>query len=264
LERVIFANTWEKFFYEADLLSFEDFFYYTTDSLIDKNEKREVITFHAGKDTESRQFFLKRFIKPHFKDIFFTWRSTGRLCSQAKYEWDCANFLIQNGVESYKPVCYGEQIKLGLERKSFFVTEKLPGQCMTDFVTEQWQNLERQEKERIIEGLGVFVRKIHDLKVSFPDLYLWHIFIEQKEDQWEFAVIDLHRMVRKVSNINKQIKNLGRFDHSMTEKYFDKSLRRLFLESYAGKNWPSTIDELQEKVSKYSFAISSRRKPLPY
>ncbi|MHC5076428.1 MAG: lipopolysaccharide kinase InaA family protein, partial [Planctomycetota bacterium] len=211
MERVIFANTWEKFFSEAGLLSFEDFFYYATDSLIGKNEKREVITFHAGKETEGRQFFLKRFIKPHFKDIFFTWRGTGRLCSQGKYEWDCANFLIQNGIESYKPVCYGEQIKLGLERRSFFVTEKLPGECMTDFVKEQWPNLERHEKETIIRELGLFVRKIHDLKVSFPDLYLWHIFLRQEEGQWEFAIIDLHRMIYNVFKTNEQIKNLGRF-----------------------------------------------------
>jgi hypothetical protein len=135
---------------------------------------------------------------------------------------------------------------------------------MTDFVSEQWQNLERHEKEAIIRELGLFVRKIHDLKIGFPDLYLWHIFIKQKEGQWEFAIIDLHRMTRNVTNINEQIKNLGRFDHSMTEKYFDKSLRRLFLESYAGKDWPGSADKLQEKVKKYSDAISLRRKPQPY
>jgi hypothetical protein len=50
----------------------------------------------------------------------------------------------------------------------------------------------------------------------------------------------------------------------MTEKYFDESLRRLFIESYAGKRWPGSIDELQEKVNKYSIAISSRRTPQPY
>jgi hypothetical protein len=71
-------------------------------------------------------------------------------------------------------------------------------------------------------------------------------------------------MIYNVFNTNEQIKNLGRFDHSMTEKYFDKSLRRLFLESYAGRDWPGSIDKLQEKVNKYSDAISSRRKPQPY
>jgi hypothetical protein len=264
LEKVFFANTWETYFSKAGLLSFEDFFYNTNGQLIGKNEKREVITFHAGNSGENKQFFLKCFNKPHLKDIFFTWRGSGRLCSQGRYEWDCANFLIQSGIETYKPVCYGEQTKLGLERKSFFITEKLPGQCMTDFVTEKWQDLERQEKERIIKDLGVFIRKIHDLKINFPDLYLWHIFLRQKEGQWEFAIIDLHRMVCNVSNTNKQLKNLGRFDHSMTDKYFDSSMRRLFLESYAGRDWPGGIDKLQEKVKKYSDTISSRRKPLPY
>ena len=263
MKRVIFSNKWETYFSKAGLSSFEDF-YHINGHLVSKNEKRKVITFHVDDGINSKQFYIKCFKKPHLKDIFFAWRRSGRLCSQGKYEWDCANFLLQNGIGTYKPVCYGEDTILGLDQSSFFVNQKLQGQSLTDFVSKQWQNLERREKEDFIKDLGVFVRKIHNLNINFPDLYLWHIFIDRHEDQCEFSIIDLHRMARNVISTNGKIKNLGRLDHSMTEKHFDQSLHRLFIESYAGNDWPGSIKELHAKVMKYSAAVSLKRKPWVY
>ena len=46
--------------------------------------------------------------------------------------------------------------------------------------------------------------------ISLPDLYVWHIFLttEMASGKLEFAVIDLHRMKRNVTNKNEQLKNL--------------------------------------------------------
>ena len=71
-------------------------------------------------------------------------------------------------------------------------------------------------------------------------------------------------MSHNTKDKNKQIKNLGRLDHSMTDKYFDDNLRKLLVESYAGDDWPSPIDKLYRKVSKDSAAVSSKRNPKPY
>ena len=128
-----------------------------------------------------KEFFMKRFFNPHLKDIFFTFRNFGRICSQAMCEWKNADILLGNGVVTYKPLCYGEQKILGVERRSFFVTEKLRGQCFTDFLSRRWAGLDRIEREKIITGLAVFVRRIHDAGISLPDLYVWHIFITEKK-----------------------------------------------------------------------------------
>ncbi len=266
MQRVVFADSREQFFNQHGLKSLGDFFEFSPVETIGTNNKRSVVTFSLGKDSQKKQFFMKRFFHPHFKDMFFTWRSFGRLCSQAQCEWENAKLLLEGGIETYRPVCYGEKTKCGIEAKSFIVTEKLPGHALTDFVRQKWHNLQKQQKEKIIAGMAKFIRKIHTLNISLPDLYVWHIFLKENSDtkDYDFAVIDLHRMSRNVTNKNTQIKNLGRLHHSMVDKYFDEELKRSFIESYAGDDWDGDINTLASQVKKYSDAVSAKRNPKPY
>ena len=266
MKRIVFADSWQPVLAEFGLESFDDFFGYCGGERINKNNKREVITFTLGQGSHKKQFFMKRFFKPHFKDMLFAWRNFGGFFSQGRCEWENTKLLSCNGIVTYRPTCYGEQINWGLETKSFIVTEKLQAQPLTDFVQQKWQSLKTEQKEKIIADLAVLVRRIHDLNISLPDLYLWHIFIKesQKADVWDFAVIDLHRMARNVTNQNHKIRNLGALDHSMLDKYFDDATRRLFIESYAGRDWPGDIAKLFSKVKNRSKAISSRRNQKPY
>jgi tRNA A-37 threonylcarbamoyl transferase component Bud32 len=265
VQKIIYANSWENFFARSGLKSLDDFFDYSPVETIGINNKRSVVAFVLGPDSQKKHFFMKRFNRPHFKDMFFTWRSFGQACSQARCEWENAHLLLDNGIETYRPVCYGEKTKCGIENKSFIVTEKLQGIAMTDFVREKWHNLTREQKEIIIAGIGTFIHKIHALNISLPDLYIWHIFIkENTENKYEFAVIDLHRMSRNVTRKNIQIENLGRLHHSMTAKYFDEKLKRLLIESYATADMDIDVNTFTAWVTKQSDVVSARRNPKPY
>ena len=275
MQKIVYANSWSQFFAEFGLKSFDDFFEYSAAKPIGRNNKRSVVTFSLGPESQKKHFFMKRFFRPHFKDMFFAWRSFGRFCSQAQCEWENARLLIDNGIETYRPVCYGEKAKCGVENKSFIITEKLQGQALTDFVRQQWHSLQRQQKEKIITGLAAFVRRIHALNISLPDLYVWHIFLTENtlNNEYSFAVIDLHRMSRNVTNKNTQMKNLGRLHHSMVDGYFDEKLKQLFIESYAaplssvddGNNgWDGDATALAAQVKKASDAVSAKRNPKPY
>jgi len=265
VERIVFTENWEKPCQEIGLNTFNDFFNVTDGTVIGKNNKRNVISFERAIDSKTKQFFMKRFSRPHFKDIFFAWKSFKRPCSQAQLEWENANFLLKNQIGTYKPVCYGEKYCCGLEKKSFFVTEKLKKQCLTDFLAQNWENTEKARKEKLVKDLGGFIRKIHNFNISLPDLYVWHIFLdEETTGEFEFAVIDLHRMSQNVKKQKHYLKNLGRFHHSMIDKYFDDHLRRLFIEAYAGNDWPKSVDYLETAVKRYSAKISKRRNPKPY
>jgi len=266
LEKVVFAGTWWKFFAKFGLESFDDFFDYSQGQTINKNTKRNVSELAFGEGDNRKVFFRKRFFSPHVKDMIFAWRSFGSLISQAAVEWHNANMLFENGIETYRPVCYGAQTKFSLERKSFFITEKLSGMALTDFVSEKWSQLSQQQKEAIIVSLGKLVRKIHEAQISLPDLYIWHVFIKENlnSEQYDFAVIDLHRMGHNISNQNQLLKNLGRLDHSMIDEHFDEAIRQLFVECYAGNDWPGGAKSLALKVKKYSKALSARRKPRLY
>ena len=266
MERIIFADLWESFFAGYGLKSFDDFFGYSRGQTINTNSKRDVVMFTLGEGAKQKRFFMKRFHNPHFKDMLFTRGSFGGFCSQSRCEWENTNLLLSNGVDTYRPSCYGERTKWGIEKESFSITEELAGQCLTDFISANWPQLTQPQKEEIVAGMAKAIRRIHDAGISLPDLYVWHIFIKQSENssRWEFAFIDLHRMSHNVTCRNKQIRNLGALDHSMVDKYFDESLRQLFFESYAGCDWPGDIDKMIAKAKRRSKAISRRRKPKPY
>ena len=211
---------------------------------------------------------MKRFFNPHLKDILFTFRNFGNVYSQAMCEWKNANILLENSVGTYRPICYGEQKVLGLERKSFFVTEKLNGECFTDFLGRRWAWLERCEKEKITCEMAAFVRRIHDTAISLPDLYVWHLFIEEKTNEsadssYEFAVIDLHRM-RINAGRAQRIRDLGALDFSMLDTYFDDELRRFFLDSYMSGATGSAKESFWRSVKKRSSVLSGRRRRPSY
>ena len=219
-----------------------------------------------GEGDKRKVIYIKRFNYPHFKDLVSSIFDFGKVLSQAAIEWENANYLLSKGIGTYSPVCYGERTIFGLERKSFFVSEEVDGICLTDFVGERWGGMSRVQKEKLMKKLGRFVRRIHDAGINFPDLYVWHVFVTKAKagEECDFSIIDLHRIKQQVKNRSKQVRNLGRFEYSMRDKYFDDSLRQVFIESYAGDERQEEIDKLAGKVKRYSKKILSRRNQKPY
>jgi len=264
VQRIVFADSWSDFFAEFDLKSFDDFFENLEAKTIGVNKKRNVVSFSLGPDSHKKKFFMKRFSHPHFKDMIFSWRNIGRPCSQARYEWENVRLLLENGIETYRPVCFGEKIKYGIENSSFFVTEELQSQCLTDFIRQNWDGFQQQQKEKVITGLAAFIRKIHDSNICLPDLYVWHIYITESAGEYEYAVIDLHRMSRNVTNRRPKLKNLGRMHHSMLDRYFDEELKQLLVKSYAADGQHGDVTKLLAKVKRYSDAVSAKRRQVQY
>lgn len=265
MKRVVFANSWSAFFAEFNLETFDDFFENLSAKVIGVNKKRNVTTFGLGPNSQSKRFFMKHFSHPHFKDVLFSWSNIGRPCSQARYEWENARLLLNNGIETYRPVCFGEKITCGIENSSFLVTEELQSRCLADFIRQNWPSFRQQQKEEIVAGLGQFIRKIHDLNISLPDLYVWHIYIsENAAGRYDYAVIDLHRMSRNVTSRSQKIKNLGRMYHSMLDSYFDEELKQLFVKSYNVGGQHGDFTKLPAKVKRCSDAISAKRKQIQY
>lgn len=262
--KIKFANGWEEVFKNSGLKSFKDFFSYSAGKLINENKKRDVVLMTIGEGERRKELFMKRFYDPHFKDMLFTLGNFGRICSQAQFEWNNANLLLQNGIDTYKPICCGWESVCGLEKRSFFITEKIYGICLADFVTQNWANLNQDQKENIFAGIGTFVLKIHDAKISFADLYIWHIFITESAGQYSFAVIDLHRMKINTTSRRQQIRNLGAFDFSLSEKYFDDQIRNVFFNAYFAESRPGRKKDFLRKVKNRSKQLANRRRRQSY
>ena len=263
MRKIEFAEDQAQLFKDSGLESFEDFFDYSKGEMVNANKKRNVLAITLKTGGGQKEFFMKCFFSPHFKDMFFTFQNFGHLCSQAQCEWENANILLANGIDTYRPVCFGFQTVFGVERKSFFVTEKLSGCCLADFVTGNWSKLSHKQKEGLIRSMAKFVRKIHDAKISLPDLYIWHLFVSEKNlGEYDFAVIDLHRMKVDTTGETERARNLGALDFSMSEKYFDEKLRRIFLDAYAGSDYNQ--DRLWRKMKRRSKILSGRRRRQNY
>jgi len=262
VERVVFADSWRPFFSEIGLESFDDFYDYAGGTKIGQNNKRNVYRLTLGREPDSKVFYIKRFHDSHFKDMLTAWRNFGRLTSQAGIEWGNADLLLRNGIDTYKPVCMGERIVWKLERKSFLITEQLKSTCLLDFVVERWRSLDRAQQEKIIVAMGKLARRVHELNISLPDLYIWHIYIDEGslEDNCCLSVIDLHRMLRNVRNANKKIGDLGKLYWSLSGEYFDDEHKDLLVATYAGDSQPDNKDRIVRKVLRQAAITDSRRK----
>ena len=260
-----FEKDYCKWFAGFGLRSFEDFFSYSDGKLIGRNKKRDVAAFDMESGGTKKEFFIKRFIRPHFKDMLFTCRNSGHPCSQGQYEWENAKYLLDNGIKTYRPVCFGTDTRFGIEFRSFFVTEKLTGPCLSDFIAENWNGMSSEEKKRVIANVGRFVRRLHDIGVNMPDLYVWHLYLEGDDPATcDFALIDLHRMRTGAIKRARVVRDLAAMDFSMSEKYFDDEMRRYFIESYLQAEEGSQAGSLYEKMRTRSKVLSTRRHPPAY
>jgi hypothetical protein len=213
------------------------------------------------------EFFMKRFHDPHLKDIFHTIVNHGSVCTQASSEYQYAKHLLENGIETYHPVCYGQKTIFGLERKSFFITKKIEGICLTDFITENWDLIDRNQKEQIVLAMGKIARKLHDARISMPCLFVWHLFLLNDalaDNRYEFAVIDLHRAKINFILQCNYWRNLGDLYFSLSEKRFDKGLREILLEAYIADGHPLDKNTLKRKIMKRAHKLYSRRRAMDY
>lgn len=264
MQRIEFVEGWVDVFESFGLESFDDFFDYPDGQIVNRNSRRNVIFMRLGSDGSQREFYMKRFFDPHLRDILSVWFNFGTICSQAACEWENANILLTNGVDTYRPVCFGEQTRFGLENRSFFVTEKLKGKCLTDYIKENFPNIANEQKEKIMMSLAKVIRTLHNAHISLPDLYTWHIFISEDQGRYHFAVIDLHRMRRNTHGRYGQIRNLGAFEYSMIDDYFDERLKQTFRDAYMGDDFPCDKDTFWRKVKKRRDVILRRRKKPVY
>jgi hypothetical protein len=276
MKQVVFSNPWRTFFEELGFRGFEDFFDAFEGTQINKNTKRSVLTRTFEQGPQSRTFFLKRFFNPHFKDMLFALYNWRRPCSQGRLEWNCANYLLSHGIGTYRPACFGEISLMGVERRSFFLTEKLPGMSMMDFLKQHWSAINTRRQEKFLSDLAGFIRRIHGLGVSLPDLYVYHIFVEQcklgvnadgKEDAYSFAVIDLHRMSINVPSWRMpaaRVENLARLNFSLRDEYISPAQRQFLLRQSLNDLPESKVDDMIEKILRRGDQLRHRRKQPVY
>lgn len=261
-----FDLTYEPIFMQNGLKTFDAFFTYQQGKIINRNEKRDVTILELPAQDGPSIFFMKRFHRPHIKDMLFTFRNFGKFCSQAELEWRNTRTLLDNGIETYHPVCWGTQTCCGIERRSFFITRKIQGRSLIDFLFEHWSIFGQSEKETLVRAIAQFFEKIHRAQLNLPDSYLWHLFVTEPvgpQQEYRFAIIDLHRMQIRAASPQHAARNLGALFFSLPEEWFDDRLRELLINTYleqAHRDLLASRDSFIDEVKKREKMLTARRR----
>jgi len=261
MDKIAFADSWEPYFTNLGLTTFDDFYDYTDTATVNKNQKRNVQRLVLGDDADGRTFFMKRFHSPHFKDMLAARRTCGRRTSQAGVEWHNARYLLENNIATYEPVCMGERTRWGIETNSFFITLELEAVCLRDLVVDNWRGLDRRQQENILVTAAKLVQTIHRLDISFPDLYIWHLFLPAASlsGDCHFSLIDLHRMSSGVRSQKRKITDLSRLCWSMVPEYFDEEHKQLLLDTYLNDFNTSQREALKRVIERYEATLNRRK-----
>ncbi len=260
MDKVVFAESWERYFARLGLTTFDDFYNYPETVTVNRNRKRDVLKLTLGEGPDRNVFFMKRFHDPHLKDILAAWRGCDGLASQAGVEWRNARRLQENGIGTYQGVCMGQRTCWGLEKASFFLTLELDAVCLRDFVIAHWQTLDRHRQEEIVVAMARFARNLHGLDISLPDLQLWHLYLPPGGSPTDgpLSVIDLHRMTWLVRSEKKKAKDVGRLLWSMLPDYFDADHRQLLLDTYLADRSETRRRTLIRSIERFEATLNRR------
>lgn len=258
MKKVIFQDGWEDLFIQNNLETVEDFFQFNKGEIINRNSKRNVMTFELEANGQKERFFMKRFYEPHFKDTLASFFNFKKICSQACSEFYNVQKLLSLGIPTYEPVCYGREMQGPIEKRSLFITKELSGKCLTDYLADNWADMSASQKQSLLTAMAELLAKAHKAKLSLPDIYVWHYWVLSETPEYLLGKIDLH-MTKHNANIGDQIRDLGALHYSMNNNYFCEDDKEFVLDKYFELSGRSKA-KLYRKIIGRSKKVSSRKK----
>jgi len=169
-----------------------------------------------------------------FKNLF-----SGRLpVLGAGNEWQALRRLMALGVDTMRPVAFGERGANPAARHSFILTEELaPTISLEDFCRD-WRTIPPAPtlKRALIRRVAEMARRMHRGGVNHRDFYLCHFLLHLPVDVRtpKLSLIDLHRaQVRQTVPLRWRNKDLAALyfsalDIGLTQRDFLRFLRRYF------------------------------------
>ncbi|MDD5327735.1 MAG: lipopolysaccharide heptosyltransferase II [Phycisphaerae bacterium] len=183
--------------------------------------------------------FLKRYDSPPVIDQLKNWLSAHKRISCGLFAFKPAVKLAEAGVNTPKTISYGEQWGMFFEKRSFIIAEKIPEaeslekklpDCFNSPATIENLKLRRD----FITRLADFVKKFHETKYRHRDLYLCHIFYD---DKGQFHLIDLARTFKPILFSERfRVKDIAQLYYSAHNRYFSKTDRIRFYLRYTGQS----------------------------
>jgi hypothetical protein len=233
-------------FRKLGLKNIDDIFSFSGGKNLTKDELaafRQRIMFNT--DSPKVVLFLKRYQDVPKSRQLKNWLIRRKRISTMSCDLQPAENLKSFGINTPKTIAFGREWKGLFEKRSFIITEKIPGSASLE---EKLPDGFSRQRKNFIESLAAFVQKFHKTGYRHRDLYLCHIFCNP---QGQFTLIDLNRVFKPLFFSQKyRLKDLAQLYYSAPGKIFTKADRLRFFLAYLQKNKLSKRDKILIKKIK--------------
>jgi hypothetical protein len=238
LDKTFFADEQSaELLQKAGLTSIDEVFKYSGgDELVKEN-----IGKHRSRtmiEIEGKTYFLKRYTNTPMSKQIANWIDHGQKKSTADYDRGPVQLFEKADILTPKTVAYGCQWKLGFEKRSFIITEKIASaQSLEKRLPDCFYggNTPGNHKRKceFIEKLARFAKRFHQSKMRHRDFYFAHLFLNTDD---ELYLIDLQRVfMPEILSERYRVKDIAQLHYSAPGDIVSCSDRMRFLKHYLGK-----------------------------
>ncbi len=202
---------------------------------------------HQKNGRQTTTVFLKRYDGPPILTQLRNWLSHRSRNSCSFLEFEQTNELATTGINTPKIISYGQQLGVFFEKRSFIITEKIPNaesleRKLPNFFTDPATTENLKLRRGFIAQLAGFVKKFHQTNFRHRDLYLSHIFYD---DKGKFHLIDLARAFKPIILSQRfRVKDIAQLYYSAPAKYFSNTDRLRFYFGYTGRDKLTDKDKI--------------------
>lgn len=198
------------------------------------------------------------FVVKNFKGMYFFNRLAYSLFrpSKAVRSYNYSAVLNQKGITTPPHVAWIDCYKLGFLTRSYFVSVYAPNETLEQVM----RSSEEGTNPVLLRHLAAFILKLHHLGIYHEDLSLGNILVINKNDGYDFALVDLNRIKFHKINYQKGLRNFG------TLRMKDDDLR-LVISEYArlsGEDAQSSIETFRRYEKRKTFLRRLRRRIRAY
>jgi hypothetical protein len=170
------------------------------------------------------------------------------LRSPARRAFDAARALAARGFGVPEVVAAVEERRLGLVRRSFFVTREVAGAVTADRYWEALAAGRPAARRRFATWLGELFRRLHAAGVYHNDLKDVNVLVRGAGEIFESVLLDLERVRIGQVDRRRRTKNLVQLDRTLG-RLADAPARLRFLRAYLGagasdaelRTWAATV-----------------------
>ncbi len=212
-------------------------------------------------DGPAVKVFMKRYDKPSAAAQIKSWLGHNKRACMADFDRLCCDELAKANICTPKVIAYGCQWAGLFERRSFIITEEIPGgealerrlpgyfhntppynpsSSLSDSPLADPSRENVRQRRQFIEALAEMARRFHDTGYRHRDFYLAHIFLD---GSGEFNLIDLHRTFKPILLKGRyRVKDIAQLHYSAPGNIFSCADRIRFYRRYVGRKRLTSAD----------------------